>query len=342
MRIDWISKLRHLLQTWAIALTVSALLYAMRPDQPYQVPLLYSLCISSITWAVIDVGRHFAPSAVETGWPTGWVGIALPMAGIAIGYLLGSWIADSYFGWSSWERASGGRLAVSLIVTALAGTAGTYYFYSLNKRAWLEKGMKEARGQATESRLKLLEAQLEPHLLFNTLANLRALIATDPPRAVAMLDRLNDFLRATLGASRATTHPLQAEFDRLRDYLELMAVRMGPRLRYTLDLPPDLAACPVPTLLLQPCVENAIKHGLEPKVEGGEITIAARRDGGDVVLEVTDTGIGLSTGKGGGSGFGLEQVHDRLETLYGGRGAMKLIAREQGGTRCTARFPSEI
>ena len=92
-----------------------------------------------------------------------------------------------------------------------------------------------------------------------------------------MLDRLIAYLRATLAASRATTHPLQAEFDRLRDYLELMAVRMGPRLRYTLDLPPELATQPVPTLLLQPLVENGIRHGLEPKVDGGSITVRARR-----------------------------------------------------------------
>ena len=100
------------------------------------------------------------------------------------------------------------------------------------------------------------------------------------------------YLRATLNGSRTTTHTLQAEFDRLRDYLELMAIRMGPRLAFSLQLPPELAQHPVPALLLQPLVENSIQHGLEPKVEGGRVTVNARREGGQLVLEVVDTGVG--------------------------------------------------
>lgn len=138
--------------------------------------------------------------------------------------------------------------------------------------------MGEVQRHAQEARLKLLETQLEPHMLFNTLANLRALIAVDAERAQQMLDPVIAYLRATLHASRAATHPLQAEFDRLRDYLKLMAIRMGPRLAYALELPPALAAAPVPVLLLQPLVENSIKHGLEPKVQGGRITVRAQGD----------------------------------------------------------------
>src|SRR5690606_21211369 len=141
-----------------------------------------------------------------------------------------------------------------------------------------------------EARLKLLEAQLEPHMLFNTLANLRALIAVDPQRAQEMLDHMIAYLRATLDASRATSHPLAAEFERLRDYLALMAIRMGPRLAFQLELPPALAAQPVPTLLLQPLVENSIRHGLEPQVQGGRIKVTARQEGEALVLEVLDTG----------------------------------------------------
>lgn len=188
-------------------------------------------------------------------------------------------------------------------------------------------------------------------MLFNTLANLRVLITLDPPRAVAMLDRLNGYLRATLAGSRATQHPLAQEFARLADYLELMAVRMGDRLRFTLDLPDDLRDVPVPPLLLQPLVENAIRHGLEPKVEGGEIRVSARResaaDGPRLVLEVADTGVGLALDAGSavpppqedGGGFGVQQVRERLYTLYGERGTMELIAAPAGGTRATVTFP---
>jgi LytS/YehU family sensor histidine kinase len=182
-------------------------------------------------------------------------------------------------------------------------------------------------------------------MLFNTLANLRVLVATDPPRAQAMLDHLIAYLRATLGASRGTLHPLADEFARVADYLALMAVRMGPRLAFTLDLPESLAQASVPPLLLQPLVENAIRHGLEPQVEGGRIDVQARLlEDARIQLAVRDTGAGL-TGAGlnggapDGSGFGLQQVRERLATLYGAAGTLELIAGSAGGTSATVTFP---
>ena len=183
-------------------------------------------------------------------------------------------------------------------------------------------------------------------MLFNTLANLRVLITLDPPRAVAMLDRLNGYLRATLGGSRATLHPLAQEFERLADYLELMAVRMGPRLRYRLELPEDLSAAPVPPLLLQPLVENAIRHGLEPKIEGGTVTVRAQRDTGAdgelLVLQVLDTGVGLPADGAPPStpgGFGVAQVRERLQTLHGARASVVLQPAPGGGTSALLRMP---
>ena len=178
-----------------------------------------------------------------------------------------------------------------------------------------------------------------------------------------MLDHLIDYLRATLTASRATHHPLADEFDRLRDYLELMAVRMGPRLRYTLDLPEALRQVPVPPLLLQPLVENAIRHGLEPQVAGGQITVRASVQPGAastpsapatpyLVLEVADNGVGLAqaptppstpfTPSTPGTHFGLTQVRERLATLHGSAGTLDLIAASAGGTCASVRFPLNI
>jgi sensor histidine kinase YesM len=198
--------------------------------------------------------------------------------------------------------------------------------------------------QAREAELRALQSQLEPHMLFNTLANLRVLIGLDPPRAQAMLDRLIAHLRATLNASRRATQPLEAEFAHLDDYLALMAVRMGPRLAVRLDLPAELAAQPVPPLLLQPLVENAIKHGLEPKVEGGRIEVRARREGGVLHLSVRDTGVGPGAPPAaGGSAFGLEQVRTRLATLYGSRATLTLrpAADAEGGALATLTLPLE-
>ncbi len=344
MRIDWIAKLQHLLQTMAFCLAVATIQYAFLPERPYAPPVAYSLAIGIITWAIIDLGRDLFPSARETGWPAGATGLLLVVGGIVAGYLLGNALADMAcrsFGWYA-NAAPVNRdneLRNSILITALAGIAGTYYFYSRGKSAYLERKMTEARQHASEARLKLLETQLEPHMLFNTLANLRALIGADPQQAQVMLDHMVAYLRATLSASRATSHSLQAEFARLRDYLELMAIRMGPRLAYTLELPPELAAQPVPTLLLQPLVENSIKHGLEPQMQGGSITVSARREGEWLTLQVIDTGAGFNGALPTDSGFGLAQVRERLAAAYGPRATIEFIACDAGGSRATMRFP---
>lgn len=340
MRIDWLDKLRNFLQLLAFCLAIAAIQFAFSSEKPYEFPLVYSLAIGVSTWALIDFGRHLIRSAAETGWPLGVSGIALTVAGIIGGYFIGTLLADSWFGWSSWDSGPArAQLRNSILITLLAGTAGSYYFYSINKSAYLERKMGEARRHASEAQLKLLESQLDPHMLFNTLANLRVLIGADPPRAQRMLDHMIAYLRSTLTASRATTHTLQAEFDRLRDYLELMAVRMGPRLAYTLELPPELAQLQVPTLLLQPLVENSIQHGLEPKVEGGRITVTAHRDGNTLTLKVADTGVGTAHSTAKGSGFGLTQVRERLATLYGTAAALGFSTEEGRGALTTTRLP---
>ena len=238
-----VSKLRHYLQVVAFTLVVATIQCTFMPDKPYGPPVVYSVLIGTFTWAIIDLGRELIPSAAETGWPHGWQGIALVLVGIVVGYLAGTLLADTlcvhYFHfYPAGSLISGADQRTSILITAIAGLVGTFYFYAVNKSAYLEGKMAEARMHASESRLKLLETQLEPHMLFNTLANLRVLIGTDPARATAMLDQLGDYLRATLAASRADgtagSHTLALEFQRLRDYLGLMSVRMGDRLRCTL------------------------------------------------------------------------------------------------------------
>jgi hypothetical protein len=347
-RIDWEDKLRHFVQVLAFCLVIATIQYGFQPDKPYGPPVVYSVFIGSFTWAIIDIGRGFFPSSVETGWPKGFAGVALVAVGIGGGWFLGNHTGDylcrTYHLYTpeSTPPDPAQDLRNSVLITLLAGIAGSYYFYSAARNRYFERKMAEAHKHADEARLKLLETQLEPHMLFNTLANLRALIGVDPIRAQAMLDHMIAYLRATLNASRAASHSLQAEFDRIRDYLELMAIRMGPRLQFTLDLPAALAQAKVPSLLLQPLVENAIQHGLEPKVGGGEIRVAARREGDTLTVEVCDTGVGLSGNTPvGGKGFGTVQVRERLATLYGPRASIDFGNGDAGGCRVVIRYPFE-
>jgi signal transduction histidine kinase len=329
--------------------------------------LVYSLAIGMSCWATIDIGRLLVGQAIDRvrlrrglppfahDSPLRWVGLVAACAvALPIGPWLGYAIADAVVGLFGPRRAyldNALTMQVSLAMT-VAGTAIAVLVLVLFERnVRLRTQAQVAQREAAEQRLKLLEAQLEPHMLFNTLANLRILIGTDPPRAQQMLDRLNGFLRATLGGSRAAWHPLADEFERLRDYLALMAIRMGPRLQVTLDLPDELRQVPVPPLLLQPLVENAIRHGLEPKVGAGRLSVTARREGTRLVLAVRDTGVGLDAAAAAPAGdrtsFGLEQVRARLQTLYGTTASLALCAAEpdedgpDGGTLAVVTLPLE-
>jgi len=341
--IDPVAKLRHMLQVAAFCLVIATAQYLFTPERPYGPPVAYSLAIGLVTWAVIDLGRNFFPSAADTGWPKGPPGVGLVVVGIAAGFFVGNRIGDSlchtfglYTGAPPIDPQ--GELRSSVLITVLAGIVGSYYFYSVGKSNYLERQMGEARKHADEARLKLLETQLEPHMLFNTLANLRVLIGMDPPRAQAMLDRLIAYLRSTLAASRVASHPLAAEFERIADYLALMGVRMGPRLAVELRLPDELKALPVPPLLLQPLVENSIQHGLEPKVDGGRIEVRAAREDGLLVLTVDDTGVGDGHGPSDGPGFGLAQIRQRLAALHGERARLD-FRLDASGARARITLP---
>lgn len=312
--------LRHGLITVVFCCFIAAAL-AITQHGDWGAQMVYSLSIGLISWLFIDVGRLLISGHREILWPSGPWGYLLVAGGVTVGFLGGNAIGDAWthqplldFG-SFTER----KLATTIIITVTATVCMCFFFYSLGRSKHMRRQIDLAQRNATEARLKLLETQLEPHMLFNTLANLRALITADPPRAVAMLDRLNNYLRMTLSGSRALAHPLAAEFERLADYLELMSVRMGERLRYTLDLPDELRGTPVPPLLLQPLVENAIKHGVEPSPEGAKLRIRTERRGSVVVIEVVNSLPPLRWADEPlprGHGIALANVRDRLRLLH--------------------------
>jgi signal transduction histidine kinase len=338
---------RRLRLVWAGALLIALVLWGVDPtNHPMGVSLVYSFAISTTIWLLCDPVRIALRGPLRLQGPHYWetsprVLVYLLLAS-SVGYAVGTALGDAYAGRSTWDLIGQAPLRL-LGFWGFGVGVSAFFVVAFYHRAKAE----DLKRQATEAQLRLLESQLEPHMLFNTLANLRVLIATDPPKAIAMLDRLNGFLRATLQASRspAGAHTLAMEFDRLRDYLAIMAVRMGSRLQVALDLPPNLAHHTIPPLLLQPLVENAIQHGLEPSVPGGEVRVAATSAGNTLLLTVADTGVGAGTTQPttprAQGGFGLQQVRERLATAYGGAGVLHWRSAPGEGTTVTLELPLE-
>ena len=339
MNIDGRGVLRHGLEVVALCCVIAVFTTLIWPRHHYGYQLTQSLLIGAPTWLIIEFGRYLVPPAHrhgDHGWPKGWRGLLLTLVGIGAGFLIGRQLGN----WLLGNVNIGLRdNSLTLLITIAAGATASYYFHARGKAAALLAEKTAAERDATEAHLRLLQSQLEPHMLFNTLANLRALIGVDPPAAQRMVDRMNDYLRATLNASRTTAHPLAAEFERLRDYLELMAIRMGPRLAYRLDLPEALRALPVPPLILQPLVENAIQHGLEPRVDGGRIEVRAEQRGNLLRLTVADTGIGFDPAAVREGRFGMAQVIERVASSSGGRGRVELRSAPGEGSTVTLEWP---
>lgn len=192
--------------------------------------------------------------------------------------------------------------------------------------------------QVTEARLMALQAQVEPHFLYNTLANVQALTEADPPLASKMVEHLIQYLRAALPKMRETTSTVGQEMDLVRAYLNILKIRMGSRLEFAINLPDDVAKLAFPPLMLPSLIENAIKHGLEPQREGGRIDITASRLAGLISIEVKDTGRGFGSDTSGG-GVGLANIRERLAGLYGPEAKLTLTENEPHGVIATLQVP---
>ncbi|QNK03770.1 histidine kinase [Dyella telluris] len=192
--------------------------------------------------------------------------------------------------------------------------------------------------QLVQSQLQTLRVQLQPHFLFNTLNAISALALADPVQARQMIARLSDFLRLTLEERHAQQVPLSREMEFLNCYLGIQQVRFQDRLTTHLDVSTDTMRALVPNMILQPLVENALRHGLLDKTERGTLHIETRREGDALLLRVDDDGIGLPPG-GAREGIGLGNTRTRLDMLFGDAATVELQRRANGGTRVELRFP---
>lgn len=203
----------------------------------------------------------------------------------------------------------------------------------------------QLRRQVLEARMAAMQAQVEPHFLFNTLASIDHLIETDPPRASTMQKNLIALLRASMPTMREASgagtgvRDLGRELAVIRPYLEILKVRMEERLATDIDVPEGLHSAEFPPMMIQSLVENAIKHGLEPKAEGGRLSVKAQIVHGKLAVTVADTGLGFGKAATAGTGVGLENIRERLKLLYGSRGSLTVAENPGGGTAVTITVP---
>ena len=202
-----------------------------------------------------------------------------------------------------------------------------------------QEGLKR---QLAEAQVKMMQAQVEPHFLFNTLASVDYLIETDPARASRMQKNLIQYLRAALPQMREGASTLGREIVQCRSYLEILKVRMDERLHFSINVPQALQAAEFPPMMLLTLVENAIKHGLEPKPEGGSLSVSATVADHCLQVSVADSGMGFGVAARGGTGVGLTNVRERLQALYGAAARLQIEANADGGTIATIFVPYRV
>lgn len=313
------------------------------------VTLVFSLVIGTIAWVLIDGARLLLWS--EAAHAPRLAVLAIVLAVVPVAQFGGTILASHLTGIEvpTLGMLLAGRSNRMVLFTLIMTSAAVFFVHHREclARAEAAAAHEKARAelvarQAMQAQLQLLQAQVEPHMLFNTLANLQGMIGIDPERAQQMLDQLIQYLRASLSSSRAEVTTLGREFALMEAYLGLMSVRMGARLTFSLALPAPLREAIIPPMLLQPLVENAIVHGLEPKVDGGHVSVSASAEAGQLAVSVADSGLGLAAAPASaGTQLGVANTRARLQSLFGARGGLSLEPNPAGGAVARLTLPLE-
>ena len=298
-----------------------------------RVPVFLVTAVTALVTAVVVLN-----AAGRAGRERIWLAVLAAIAGCVVASVLRYLVGATP---QSEGAAFMLRVFVSWFAPAAALTAGCVLY--LRARATRieadEAALRNAalEKQRSESRLRLLQAQIEPHFLFNTLSNIRRLCQNDAAGGRAMLAHLSRYLRAALPKIRESDTTLGDEIELVSAYLAVQAIRMGDRLQVAIRVPPALLGATVPSMMLATLVENAIKHGLAPLTEGGSIVVTAARRGDSLLLSVADTGKGFEASSG--SGVGLANIRARLAALYGAGAALRLEANPPRGVVASLVLP---
>jgi sensor histidine kinase YesM len=323
--------LAYLVATFIFNTAIAGILTLLMPGILFWHNFIYSQCIGMSVMSINVTVAAFVRDGITR--------LAVLCVTLPGSVALGLTLSFALGGVGSW---GGEHVLESMTIGLFFGLIGAITFL-LSERIEMEVKQRrleqsESEKREVEAHLRLLQAQIEPHFLFNTLANVGSLIDSDPALAKKLLERLNDWLRVALARARSDSATLDDELSMLENYLQILKIRFGERLRWRIEASDAARLLPFPPMLLQPLVENAVRHGIEPKIGGGEIGIRVNVE--DVVLriEVSDSGVGLVGA--GDDGAGLANVRARLKTLFGETGRLCLQSREQGGTVATLELPA--
>jgi signal transduction histidine kinase len=302
-----------------------------------------SLCILHTLFGVLWLAERLLPAPLLARMSdlrdlrAGLALIAIAFCGLILGTTLGFTIVLTLVGFALSEMFMSPPVALVKIAVSLL-------FLMAANWAWWRSRLRrqQLQNEALEARLRLLQGQIEPHLLFNTLANVQSLMDYDPPRAKRMLETFSGYLRAGLTQLRQTDSTLGAELEMAHSYLSLLQIRMEERLQFSIEASEEARALSMPPLMLQPLIENAIHHGLEPKLDGGRVSVSAVIAGGRLAIRVSDDGIGIDTPSRRlqpGAGMALANLRSRLQTRFGADASLRLRSGAAGGTEAVLELP---
>lgn len=329
--------------TTLFCVAIAALLWALEPANAFWRLLVVSLCIGL---SIATAFELLEPPLQR--WMSPYVApVPITLVGLTGGLLLGGWLLGN----------PGQFFLEALDTWALGIFFGVVGFLLVSTRERLQTLRTAlARAEAErlnqekvrlETELRLLQAQIEPHFLFNTLSNIASMIRSQPEAAERTITDLTTLLRASLKRTRASFASVGDELDIVRSYLSIQKIRMGDRLDWEIHAAPDLATVPLPPLLLQPLVENAVRHGIEHREAGGTIRIDVRREAGGLRIAVADDGPGIADPNGighdvpGAGGTGIRNVLERLHALYDGQAGLTFETNADGGLTAVVHLPDD-
>ena len=314
----------------AIAVPVGLLIGASNGKwiSSFVIATVFSQSIGALCWGSASlVSRRFAllsPGGRRVAW------LMLYFTDGVVGAAFARWFCVGVLGYNMGSGQSAMfSLAIGASIAVLVGTA-------MLTAHELRAALVSTQQAKAEAELAALQARINPHFLFNTLNSIASLITEDPARAEEATLQLSSLFRYALQANTRSLVTVDEELTIVRRYLEIEKIRLGERLRYEITMAPELSRQEIPPLLLQPLVENAIKHGIAPEVEGGVVTITGECAGGHAIFEIADTGRGGPTPSS--TGVGLDNVRKRLDGMFGSRASVTLT-RHDGKTTTRVVFP---